>query len=418
MKHQTLYVNMLGNFSLKLGEIPISLNCKVTGKRMQLLILLLQQGNKGITRSELLERLYGREENTDPANSLRAAVFRLRKTLTETGFFDENCISTEKGIYRWSDDTTVMTDAYEFTVAANAALEANTDVEANREESIRLLKYACELYTGEFLPMLSEEAWVAAEGEKYRKLYFACIKEACMWMKQQHDYKDILALCTKASDLYPFEEWEVLQIDSLIAMKQYKKALGVYEDATDLFFRELGLSPYEKVLAQFRAMSGRIHYETGTITDIKDSLRAHAKTEGAFYCTYPNFIDCYRLIVRMIERSGQSIFLILCTLMDSTGKSPAERKIPSSCTEKMDFALKKALRKGDLYTRYSSDQFLVMLIGSAQESCHIATERIDRIFQEGEAESKVRISYCLTSIAESNDPTKTDSFTINSFKRR
>ena len=56
-----------------------SKNC--TTKAVRLLLILLYNGEDGITRSRLLEELYGREEMADAANNLRVTVHRLKKIL-------------------------------------------------------------------------------------------------------------------------------------------------------------------------------------------------------------------------------------------------------------------------------------------------------------------------------------------------
>lgn len=210
----------------------------------------------------------------------------------------------------------------------------------------------------------------------------------------------MLELCSRAIDIYPFEEWQLVQIDCLLAMNRYKEALKVYEDATTLFFEELGLSPSEKMLARFRAMSGQIHYAMGTLTDIKDSLKEKEFVPGAYYCSYPSFIDSYRIIVRMIERSGQSVFLMLCTLTDSKGNPMEREDLLTEYAAGLNQAICKSLRRGDLFTRYSPNQFLVLLIGIKQEDCEITYNRINGKFREICPSQKVQLRYYVSSIAE------------------
>jgi len=39
--------------------------------------------------------------------------------------------------------------------------------------------------------------------------------------------------------------------------------------------------------------------------------------------------------------------------------------------------LKNSLRSGDLYTRYSTNQYLILLIGIEEENCGLVIERIN-----------------------------------------
>ena len=44
----------------------------------------------------------------------------------------------------------------------------------------------------------------------------------------------------------------------------------------------------------------------------------------------------------------------------------------------LEQALKSSLRSGDLYTRYSANQYLILLIGIEEENCGLVIERINQ----------------------------------------
>jgi len=93
-----LRVNMLGRFSITYGDQPITFKRNSATKAVKLLQILLHssltenQGNGGISRAQLLDDLFGREELANVGNNLRVTVFRLRKMLIEAGLpkSDEN----------------------------------------------------------------------------------------------------------------------------------------------------------------------------------------------------------------------------------------------------------------------------------------------------------------------------------------
>lgn len=395
VKQECLYVHMLGGFSLSYHEKPLSLVCNVNNKSVQLLSILLYYGDKGISRNKLLDILYGREELSNPTNSLRAVIFRLRKLLADSGLPQDEYIHYQNGSYFWSPDSfDTVVDAIEFEKMAVRALNAD-------KEQLSLLKQACKLYSGEFLPLMAAEDWVAVVSVRCQELYFSCLREACSQMKEQSAYEEMLELCTAATEMYPFEEWQILQIDCLMSLNRYKEALTVYENATSLFFKELGLPPSEKMLARFREMSVHIHYAAGAIAEVKDSLKEKESITGAYYCNYPSFIDTYRLIVRMIERTGQSVYLLLCTLTD--GKDipldKEDERLPLAVGQ-LYGAIGRSLRRGDLYTRNSPNQFLILLAGFYVEACTIVTDRIDCQFEESYGSKKVKLRYYITSAAD------------------
>ncbi len=101
MEHEGITVFMMGTVMVEYNRKPMPLMGNPQGKMLQLFLILLYAGDKGVLREELLDMLYGNGENTNPSGSLRAAVFRLRKTLEGCGLPEHEYIRTDSGIYRW-----------------------------------------------------------------------------------------------------------------------------------------------------------------------------------------------------------------------------------------------------------------------------------------------------------------------------
>ena len=59
---------------------------------------------------------------------------------------------------------------------------------------------------------------------------------------------------------------------------------------------------------QFKEMSAKMSRKYQAAGEIKEGLKEAEYENGAFYCTLPSFRDGYRLIRRIIERNGQSVF--------------------------------------------------------------------------------------------------------------
>lgn len=130
-------------------------------------------------------------------------------------------------------------------------------------------------------------------------------------------------------------------------------------------FDELGLSPSAGMLERFKLMGERTSQAAGAIEDIKYRLREKESIEGAYYCTYPSFVDVYHVFGRMMERTGMSVFLMLCTLNFINIETDDENQ--KYYSELLRESIQKAVRKGDFYTRYNIQQYLVMLIGITKD---------------------------------------------------
>lgn len=154
-----------------------------------------------------------------------------------------------------------------------------------------------------------------------------------------------------------------------------------------------------RMLERFKLMGERTSQAAGAIEDIKYRLREKESIEGAYYCTYPSFVDVYHVFGRMMERTGMSVFLMLCTLNFINIETDDENQ--KYYSELLRESIQKAVRKGDFYTRYNIQQYLVMLIGITQENCTLVSKRINKEFNKRLTRRKnVSIDYYVASLGE------------------
>lgn len=391
---KALYVHMLGEFHVNYGTNAISFGRNNLAKSVQLFQIMVLNKKTGVSKGSLIQYLYGRDEVENGNSSLNNTLFRLRKLLESAGLPKDNYITVQNGMCRWNEEIPIYADIYEFEELTAKGM-SETD-EINR---LFFLKEACKIYHGEFLPMMVGEEWAMAANIHYQEVYFSSLRIVCEELDKQREYEEILRLTTAAAQVYPFEEWQIWRIDSLIAMNRYKEAMDVYQDATKMFFDELGLSPSKKMMERFQVMSSHIQQPVRTIVDIKEGLKEENERKGAYYCTLPSFIDNYRILSRMMERTGQSVFLMLCTLTDSSGTPLESPKKLQEVSQKFQMAIQRSLRRGDLYTRYSPCQFLLLLPGTNKENCSIISTRIDRNFKD-EGGGRNKINYYTASVAD------------------
>ena len=382
-KKSTLSVRMMGTVSAEYNGEYFPVGMALTGKLLQLFLILLYAGKRGVGREELLDILYGNGEYSNPSGSLRAAVFRLRRLLKDI-LPPHEYILTEGGIYRWDNGPVkVRIDAKEFEKAAEDALKTG---------SKEALCEACDLYYGEFLTQMAGEKWVSVIGVKYQEMYFQCLRAADQLLKRDREYDRLLELSTAACKLYPYEECQMMKLDCLIALKRYQEAMEIYKQVVVQYFEEQGLPPSETMLQRFRLMSGQIRYTSDMLKDIEDTLKEREETQGPYYSTYPSFIDCYRLINRMSERFHLENTLFCITILDPKG-ALLEGELVQAASEQLKNAIGGSLRKGDLFTCYSPVQYLVLLNGTGQEHVLAVCKRVERSLNQWSSGKKIRLNY-------------------------
>ena len=363
---------MLGNVEISYQGKPFTIERNNTTKVNQLFQMLLYFPN-GLTRDQIMYNLFHNEEIADPSNSLRALVFRLRRALPKVGLPEEDYVYVKRGVYRINPSIVVDCDAIEFEEAAKKALACE-----DAKEQLLLLKAACEMYTGDFLPGLSGSDWVITVQVRLKKLFDRCIKQICELSIVSNDYKTVFEASHKANNFYPYDGWQTYEMQALIELGKSKEALKLYEDTENLMFEELGVSISPQMTKQLEILGSQIKNSTDMISEVKKNLDSSKEDiEGAFYCTYPVFVESYRYIKRVFQRSCQAAWLMLCTITDGKGFALDNSDRLTKLADELSEAIRVSARGGDMYARYSNNQFIVLLLDITQEDCVLVQARIN-----------------------------------------
>lgn len=389
-----LQITMLGDFSMAYNGVPLKLERTNTTKAMQALQMLIYYGEAGLPRNVFMDALYSREDNiTDPANNLKVTVSNLRRLLARAGLPETTTIRFQGGSYYWQNELPVTLDVDEFQRQAERCRSL-------RDEALAAgLEQACALYTGDFLPHLQAEDWVIAAAVHLRETYFNCVRTLAAYWQQKGDHAHLLEIASQAAALYPLEEWKILHIESLIAMERYQEAKDVYEEAVATLQKEYDVEPSQHLLECLRRIDRATESKNVTIHDLQDMLKEEQEAGGAYYCALPSFIDTYRVVSRMLERNGQSAYLMLCWLVDGKGQCLTDKEKATKAGKKVSEAICKTLRRGDTYTQPGLDRFLILLMGTNLENCSIVSARIDASYRKDPARG-VSLRYKLAPVSD------------------
>lgn len=384
---RTLYIQTLGTVRLTLGGRTISLHTSITGKAFQLFLLLAYTGTRGVTRTVLQDALYDRK-TTDAANALRINASRLRKLLLQSELPAHNYIVVDKNVYYLTEPE--YTGDFQVDVVLLEQLwekiQKETEISAKRE----LLEKACKLYEGEFLPALSGEVWVENLRGRFQEIYFNCVQVLCEILKQQQDYKSLVRVTADAMRLYPTEEWAKLKMDGFVGLQKYKEAMEAYKDAVKDIFSEQGMAVSDQMWERFKSLNQYIENQPRNLENIKEWLCEKERIPGAYCCSYPGFIDCYRMEARAAERKKRHGMLMICTIRDRQGAVITEAEKLQEYMDKLDQCVCVTLRRGDIYTRYSRDQILILVNDLKPEKAVSVENRIIGAFRK-EAQGKAEI---------------------------
>ena len=214
-KLPVLWVNLFGKEKITYGNRTILYGKNSITKGMKLLFLLLYYGKQGVSRSKLLEDLYGKEDLADAANNLRVTIHRLKKMLVDAGLPDHEYIFYKGGCYFWDSPMETIVDTDLFSERFEAARK-----EDDTDKKLELLTEACELYRGEFLERIIDMEWILTERVRFKSMYTYALQEACNMLLEKRDFEQALKLAEPACKIYPFDEWQVIKIDCYIGMNR------------------------------------------------------------------------------------------------------------------------------------------------------------------------------------------------------
>lgn len=394
-----LNIQLFGGLVIIYDGQNISIGKNKTSKYIQLLEIVWLSENQGISKDSLVKILYDREEQSNINNSFNNLIYQMHKQLKKSGLPDGEYVVNRNGFFYTDENIVIESDATSFMDFVKNARQAD-----NQSEEIGYYKKAFELYKAELLPELSTQEWVIIRSIQLQKMYSECVVALGNYYSKRKDYESMFRIYSKASELYPDDEWQIGQINALIGLENYKEAYRVYNETVRYYTDELGITPSNDLLECYDKMSRKVTNLPSKILQIRNDILEKREfleknDNGAYDCSYPSFIDAYHILSRNMERSGQSVYMMLLTIVDYEGKIITNKSKLESRTKLLQETISGTLRQGDTYCKYSSSQFLLLLVGTSKESCRIVFRRILTRYKMI-AGPRAEIDYSVISLAE------------------
>lgn len=392
-ERDVLKINMLGGFSMQYGGHFIDERSNRSKKLWLLLEYLVTFRSREVSQSEIIGFLWANDANSNPANTLKTLLHRVRATVDELHHPDGSwLIRCRRGIYTWNRDIKCVVDADVFENLCKKA-EQETDAALRRA----ILTEAVDIYKGDFLPLAAREPWAAPFISRYRTMYMRAVHDLIDLLIPQEKWSEVISLCRRATSIDPYdEELHRTMIRALAMTGGQKSALEHYEKITSLYYNQFGINPSPELTALYREIVRTTNETQTDLGVIREALREDEKSldaGGAFFCEYEFFKDFYRLCVRSLSRSGQSVQLALITL--STKDSSVNTRTRNSAMERLREVIGGALRRGDIFTRYSLTQYLIMLPASSYENGEKVLRRVIRSFNNAYSKMPVLLTYAV-----------------------
>lgn len=385
----TLSISMLGGFRLSRCGQVLAEDSNRAQKTWNVLAYLIINRGRSIPQMELIETFWPEEESANPTSALKTLFFRLRGLLEPLFPDGVQPILSQRGAYSWNKDVVCDVDVDRF----NALYDRSRSEKISQEEQMKCLDQLTALYQGEFLPLQSSSIWVISLSTTLHNRYIAAVKTYAGLLEESGSFEKMMAVCTAASKLDPLdEELHILIIRSLIAQNDHAAALDHYQMACDLLYKELGISPSDALKNLYAVIMDSEEALETDLGVIQENLRETTARPGAFLCDYGFFREIYRLEARRAARSGSCIHTALLTVSCQRSGEQVQNLLTRSM-EILQNVLVSSLRRGDVVSRYSPTQYVVMLPAANFEDSTMVVERIVSAFYRSCSPTLFRLTY-------------------------
>lgn len=390
-QNKEIHMRTLGGFSLSYNGKFLTGSAKAGDSQFACLMqLLLHNNGKGIDRDVLEQTLFGDRDIEDIRHAVRSVVYNTRRRLEAAGLPGAECIGQKKRAYYWTGRIPVVEDAAEFEKAYRKAQASEG------EERLELYLEACRCYTGEFLPAQAGVLWVAQEARRYRAMFCVCVEKAAELLREKKDFLRMERLGIHAARVSPLADWEAVTMEALVSLGRHEEARKFYDDTVEFYLKEQGLHPSKKLTDLSEKLGKQFGCHYNTLQDIRKEI-SEEKVQGGYFCSYPVFQGVYRMVERMMERGGQSVYLMLCIVVDGKGNPVSEgNEALDELSDRLGTAIRETVRHSDAITGYGKGRYLVLLINTSRENCTIIQKRINRRFMIGR--QRISIKYYLESV--------------------
>ena len=384
-----LYINLLGGFSMERNGNILTDDINRSQKLWSVLAYLVIHRDRDIPQNEFIEQFWQKDNSSNPASALKTLLYRIRAMIEPLFGEDVSPVIARRGAYAWNKDILCYADTDRFEHLCTAAQEPDR----SDAERMELYREATAMYKGMLLPKLCDQIWLMPLVTHYHTLFVNAVKSLSALLIEQNLYDELTELCLRASKLDPMDEdLNILAIRALLYQGRNEQALAQYENATELLYRNLGVrtSPeLRNLYAEIMAVEQGL--ETN-LDAVREELRETAQRPGAFVCEYGFFREIYRLEARRSSRSGMCVHIALLTVSMPDDSVPALKQLNTTMDQLLSI-LRSHLRSGDVVSRYSASQYVIMLPAANLEDSNRVLERITSAFYRQHRHNFLKITH-------------------------
>lgn len=383
MKKEILAINLFGGLEAKYGDraIGVHLSQGKSNKIWDLFEYFLLNRSRVITQDELIDILWPDMEIANPANSLKVLIFKLRREIDLLGDIDgKSLISSASGGYCFCSPPGTVIDLAVFEQYILDGEKSETP-----EEKLSQFLAAIKLYKGNIHQGMKEETWIVPAKTHYAEQYQKLIRKAVELLMAKKEYGAIVELCQNALLIQPYtEEYYYHMIQAYTAMENYSAAADMYGKAKEIMAEVYATTPDYKFEEAYKVLMQHRPKRNLSAEELAENCKEKNNYAACFYVEYGEFKQIYRLFARRLGRMEKDAFLCLYTLGIRKGaKTSQEEK--HQHRRILGEALAFGLRRGDVFTQVTPNQFAALFDSVRKENTQSIAERITAYFDKHKA---------------------------------
>ena len=385
-----LDVYFLGQFKVVLDDrYEINYGDIGSMKNAKLLAYLLKNYKIKLSGFDIQGVMFSDDSSNNPSNALKALVYRLRTILKKFLGSDIDIIISGNGTYFINPELQVNLD---IDIFDDLIISGNHENEVSNK--IKKYEAAIDYYKGPFLPMFSSEQWVVISATYLESAFMTTVTYLLKYYLEIKQYELVERLSKQALDYDPLNErLHYYLIKALKRQDKQSLAKQHYLNTEKFLFDELGIHPSEELQQLYEELISNQSIKEVTMNEIQNGI-VESTISGAFQCSYKTFKKIYQLDVRKAIRNGISEYLVLLTLevKDHVSKnSDIVEAVIESTSSLLNQTILATLRSGDTFSKYSNQQYLILLPDCNDDNARKVVERITKNFYQLDKYQRVNI---------------------------
>ena len=392
--NDVFYVRLLGEIEVSYKGKIISEKTTRSKKIWNLLAYIIMHKNRVLLQTDIMDNIWPDDSSTNPVSALKTSLFRIRALLEEVSEDGEEFILSSRGAYRWNTDIECRVDAVEF----EKLCEESEGKHLSDDEKIDILEKAINMYYGDFLKRFANDLWVIPLITHYHSLYVDKVKVLLELLDNKGRYIDMQKYALNAIRIESYDEIiHAYVVKAFMKLDNNTAAIAHYNKASKILLANLGVQPSNELRSLYLEILNKQKSLEINLDKIIDDLKEAEYQKGAFICDYGIFKETYKIVTRQAARFHRTVSIVLITVCESNGETP-DLNILDKVMERLGIVIKHDLRRGDVVSKYSGAQFVIMLPDARYQDAEMISNRIIKSYYHHNRRSLLQLKYNISEI--------------------